>query len=636
MASANDLTEMLAQASMQFVKVRPMLPMYLHLIVSALFPIYTGAHASLSRPSSAAKPEKKPKTKDDEEEEEEDQEDKVQEMEGLTNRDAIILPITAGIVLAGLYFLIKRYGADLINLIMGWYFSGVSVFSVTKLVNDGLNVLLTFVFPRYYAQNGHVWRIDDRQRVGVLQSPCGGSEEGQTIFAPMASILPDRCKPMIWELRRGCKQKYTVKAYVLAILDLSMNVTIVNVVATFFAVGTVIYVNTVSKPWFLTNLQGFAVSYSALQLLSPTTFATGSLVLAALFFYDIWAVFFTPLMVGVAKNLDQPIKLIFPRPDEPSATPGDPPIKNYGMLGLGDIVIPGIMLGLALRFDLYMFYLKKQKVRTALSTEHSSNQTQEEGLQKAPFVSPCGRWGDWFWTLRASSTAKVHFNWSFPKPYFIASIVGYVVGMMTTLGVMSVFNHAQPALLYLVPGVLISLWGTALFRRELKEMWHFTEAVTAEQLEDNATEDNKVESENKSEGEKPAKGLFERLWQEIWSGDEPKIQDFQSAKEPTVDASKRDRAETQGTASSQEDKQKDCDKDLIVHFSIRRYDGKRARSSPIDAGLSSELKSKGSNSPATSQSSEDAVVVSSSDLEDTQELDSGPRYRTRSTKAANT
>ena len=46
-------------------------------------------------------------------------------------------------------------------------------------------------------------------------------------------------------------------------------------------------------------------------------------------------------MVGVAKNLHQPIALLFPRPSEPSATPGELPAKAFSMLGLGDIVIPG-------------------------------------------------------------------------------------------------------------------------------------------------------------------------------------------------------------------------------------------------------------------------------------------------------
>lgn len=58
----------------------PYLIVHLHLLVSALFPIYAGAHASLSRPSSAAKPAKKAKEEDDDDDEPGEQD---QTMEGL-------------------------------------------------------------------------------------------------------------------------------------------------------------------------------------------------------------------------------------------------------------------------------------------------------------------------------------------------------------------------------------------------------------------------------------------------------------------------------------------------------------------------------------------------------------------------
>jgi hypothetical protein len=46
--------------------------------------------------------------------------------------------------------------------------------------------------------------------------------------------------------------------------------------------------------------------------------------------------------------------------------------------------------------------------------------------------------------------------------------------MFTTLGVMPVFQHAQPALLYLVPDVLGAVWVTALVEGEARVMWNYT------------------------------------------------------------------------------------------------------------------------------------------------------------------
>ena len=71
----------------------------------------------------------------------------------------------------------------------------------------------------------------------------------------------------------------------------------------------------------------------------------GALLLSGLFFYDIFWVFGTPVMVTVAKSLDAPIKLLFPRA---GAAAGESP---FAMLGLGDIVIPGIFVALCLRYD---------------------------------------------------------------------------------------------------------------------------------------------------------------------------------------------------------------------------------------------------------------------------------------------
>ena len=50
-------------------------------------------------------------------------------------------------------------------------------------------------------------------------------------------------------------------------------------------------------------------------------------------------------MVTVAKNIDAPIKLIFPL----DLTLSD---SKFSMLGLGDIVIPGIFVALCLKYDI--------------------------------------------------------------------------------------------------------------------------------------------------------------------------------------------------------------------------------------------------------------------------------------------
>ncbi|KAI5370714.1 Putative presenilin/signal peptide peptidase [Septoria linicola] len=576
-------TELLAAAAHHWQQNRPLLPMYLHLLLSALFPIYTGAHASLSRPSSAAKADKKtPKDQDsDDDDEEDDEEEAVQQMEGLTPRDAVMFPIMAGSVLAGLYWLITTYGASVINTVLGLYFSLIGTYSVAKLINDSWTTIAGLIMPSYYKDQGKLWKVQNEKRaVSSL-----GDQSAITRKSPLVGLLgrlplPQPLLNFLWSSRGLVKQRYQVTGSAKEFFDFKAVVTRHNALSLILGVGAIAYSLLIDKPWWLTNLQGSAVSYGALQLMSPTTFATGTLILSGLFFYDIWAVFFTPLMVTVAKSLDVPIKLVFPRPAEGPATPGEKPEKSYSMLGLGDIVLPGLMIALCLRFDLYMFYLRKQK---KVQKQHCEGDvcTLKTEVEKAPYVSVTSSWGDKLWTTGSARVdLPAQLSASFSKPYFTASMIGYIIGMITTLVFMSVFQHAQPALLYLVPGVLISTWGTGLIRGELKEMWNFTEAITGEA--------------EKTENPKESKGFFADLWAEI----------FGSAEES------KDGKEEKDEEKSDEQKLKDKSKsepDHVFSFTIKHY--KRSDGKPTK-------QDEGASPGADAAEDEDSVLVSNADFDD--------------------
>lgn len=112
----------------------------------------------------------------------------------------------------------------------------------------------------------------------------------------------------------------------------------------------------------------------------------------------------------VAKSFEAPIKLVFPQ----DLLENGLDAKNFAMLGLGDIVIPGIFIALLLRYD------------------HSLNR-------------------------------KSHF-------YFYATFLAYIGGLGTTIFVMHVYKHAQPALLYLVPACLGVPLFLGLVRGDIKSM----------------------------------------------------------------------------------------------------------------------------------------------------------------------
>ena len=192
-------------------------------------------------------------------------------------------------------------------------------------------------------------------------------------------------------------------------------------------------------------------------------------------------------MVTVAQALEIPVKLLIPRPRNAQ---DDPSLMPLAMLGLGDVVLPGMLMALALRFDLYLCYLRKQTRRPSdkptASDDASGGQTVDRPMEtvKAPYHPATGRWGERFWTGSAGPKSRVE-GGAFPKPYFTASLVGYIGGMIVTFVVLAFSGHAQPALLYLVPGVLIPVWGLAVVRGEFREMWEYVDAVE----EDDAAKD---------------------------------------------------------------------------------------------------------------------------------------------------
>ena len=71
-----------------------------------------------------------------------------------------------------------------------------------------------------------------------------------------------------------------------------------------------------TKYWALNNVFGILFSITALRNINLASFKVGNLLLWILFFYDIFWVYGTDVMVTVAKNLDIPIKLLFPYVNE--------------------------------------------------------------------------------------------------------------------------------------------------------------------------------------------------------------------------------------------------------------------------------------------------------------------------------
>ena len=168
-----------------------------------------------------------------------------------------------------------------------------------------------------------------------------------------------------------------------------------------------------TQHWVLNNVMAFALCVTAMELLHIKAYLTGAALLGGLFVYDIFWVFGTDVMVTVARSIQGPIKLVFPHDIF-----GDHEKKS--LLGLGDIVIPGVFL--------------MQVLRMSLFRSHGRDAT-----------------------------------------YYHVAMVAYVLSLVNTMGVMVFFEAAQPALLYIVPWLLLSVAGTAVARGEFWSIVRFDE-----------------------------------------------------------------------------------------------------------------------------------------------------------------
>ncbi|CAD7669522.1 unnamed protein product [Nyctereutes procyonoides] len=173
---------------------------------------------------------------------------------------------------------------------------------------------------------------------------------------------------------------------------------------------------TFPQHWIANNLFGLAFSLNGVELLHLNNVSTGCILLGGLFIYDVFWVFGTNVMVTVAKSFEAPIKLVFPQDLLEKGLEAD----NFAMLGLGDIVIPGIFIALLLRFDISL----KKNTHT----------------------------------------------------YFYTSFAAYIFGLGLTIFIMHIFKHAQPALLYLVPACIGFPVLVALAKGEVTEMFSYEES----------------------------------------------------------------------------------------------------------------------------------------------------------------
>ena len=159
-------------------------------------------------------------------------------------------------------------------------------------------------------------------------------------------------------------------------------------------------------------------------------------------------------LAALNPTIELPIKLMWPAVWTATAN------IRYIMLGLGDIVLPGFFVALALRCDM----------NQSLDTVHDQPLLPISTTATATWSIYTGG----FFTNTSSKLpcSDVALRSKKRLDLFHFAMCGYFLGLITAFSVGYIFQHAQPALIYLVPGVLLPVAGRAWQTDRLLEIWN--------------------------------------------------------------------------------------------------------------------------------------------------------------------
>jgi len=390
----------------------PIIQAYFALGISAVIPIWYASHASVKAPIVLTKKGAK-NSADSTESSDEDEE----AVERMTSEDAYWFPVLGSGALLGLYLVFKYLNKDLVNALFAGYFG---------LMGSG--ALATML-------------------VTITKSTLG---------------------PTVWSQQTKYKFRLTRNT-----ADVLFSLRFTNWHIAYLLLSVILSaVQWYTKQWMLSNMFALSFAFNAITLLKLDSFKTGTVLLAGLFIYDVWWVFGSShafgesVMVSVAKNVAAPIKITWPRAITDFLSTDE---KKFAMLGLGDIVMPGIFVALSLRFDYKKAYDKIVKSTTG-------------PINKKTILSPTA---------------------DFPKPYFYTCMASYILGLGTTMAVMHFFKAAQPALLYLSPACTGSVLLLAMVNGETQEYWRWEDGEDDERKPE-ASKDGEKDPKKSGQGLKAA------------------------------------------------------------------------------------------------------------------------------------
>lgn len=429
-----------------------------------------------------------------------------QEMVGAT--EAYLMPVFGAVGLLGLYFAYKYFNAVNIQTVMSTYFAIVAFFSVVATFSLSLKSIARIVFNKTIPH----WRIsiaDDNEYHNSGIEPGFDKAEQELEEEKEKKRLKKQKK--LAAKNKDKSEKLAVSKHKKSNEDTMPKIELCSPVKPieqyaniYFSLGDILGIPVslalvalqyYTGNWIFGNLLAAAVAIQGISTLRIDSFKTGLIMLAGLFLYDIYFVFGTDVMVTVATKVQVPIKLEIPRPmNLKELESGIDPSHSRAtaMLGLGDVVVPAMYLALCLRFDIYQFYEKAITYAYGETPEKNPQAISLSDIDEDEARSPTPSADD-----QEEQEERIllpfHLAQPYPKPYFSAGIVAYVLGLIVTIFVMHVFKAGQPALLYLCPAIAFSTISVAYYKGELKQLFKYRDQEPDEEDDDKDEEDSDKE-----------------------------------------------------------------------------------------------------------------------------------------------
>lgn len=333
-----------------------------------------------------------------------------EQAETMTTKDAVMFPFIASGALFGLYILIKLF-PDAVNLLVSGYFDILGMVAIFRLVSPTLYT----VVPKRFNSTQYTFLFGSKPIEDEISTAPASNNGGKESPESSSSSIESDTVPSNIMVCSKFTPSDVLAALVAGVLGLWYIIT---------------------KHWIANNAFGLAFAFNGIELLPVNSVKIGCILLCGLFIYDVFWVFGTEVMVSVARKFDAPIKVVFPQDFLVNGIWG----KHFAMLGLGDIVIPGIFIAFLLRFD------------------HSLKRKQ--------------------------------------NVYFWSCFLAYVLGLGITIGIMSYFKHAQPALLYLVPTCILIPLTIAFIRGDFKTLLNYRDHPLPVEQDDESQSEDEEESED--------------------------------------------------------------------------------------------------------------------------------------------